>query len=135
MRTNSQNTCIKVKFASPPPLRQTSADSAVRVQSLSRCCPDFPKNPVRCLSDFRILSGFLKKLFVVCLSGRTRTRQSCPNFHCPCPPTFVLRESVSLSFLRLTFGEELGQQTSLYVLGDYSHPFLLVELYSNYVMV
>ena len=23
----------------------------------------------------------------VCLSGRTRTRQSCPNFHCSCPPT------------------------------------------------
>ena len=23
----------------------------------------------------------------VCLSGRTRTRQSCPDFHCPCPST------------------------------------------------
>ena len=49
---------------------QTSADSTVRVLSLSRFCPDFQK----------IVSG-------VCLSGRTRTRQSCPDFRCPCPPT------------------------------------------------
>ena len=43
---------------------------------------------VSILSGVRILSGFLgKTLSVVCLSGRTRTRQSCPDFRCPCPPT------------------------------------------------
>ena len=38
-------------------------------------CPDFVRNS--------------KKLSVVCLSGRTKTRQSCPDFRCPCPPTFA----------------------------------------------
>ena len=79
---------------------QTSADSTVRVLSVSRFCPDFPENPVRCLSgvcpDFFCLDSvrcpdfvrILKKTqSVVCLSGRTRTRQSCPDFRCPCPPT------------------------------------------------
>ena len=43
---------------------------------------------VSILSAVRILSGiFEKTLFVVCLSGQTRTRQSCPDFRCPCPPT------------------------------------------------
>ena len=43
---------------------------------------------VSILSAVRVLSGFLKKtLSAVCLSGRTRTRQSCPDFRCPCPPT------------------------------------------------
>ena len=43
---------------------------------------------VSILSAVRILSGFLKKtLSAVCLSGRTRTRQSCPDFRCPCPPS------------------------------------------------
>ena len=75
MRTNSQNTCIKVKFASPPPLRQTSADSAVRVQSLSRCCPDFPGKPVRCLSvvcpdSVRILEKTLSDSFAAFLLCR-----------------------------------------------------------------
>ena len=76
----------------------------VRVLSVSRFCPDFPEDPVRYLSAVRIsvrclsvrilsvsiLSGgwiFKKTLFVVCLSGRTRARQSFPDFHCPCPPT------------------------------------------------
>ena len=40
------------------PGKQTSADSTVRVLSVSRFCPDFPENPVRCLSAVRILSGF-----------------------------------------------------------------------------
>ena len=47
-------------------LNQTSADSTVRVLSVSRFCPDFPENPVRCLSAVRILSGFS----VRCLSVR-----------------------------------------------------------------
>ena len=36
---------------------ETSADSAVRVRvlSLTRFCLDFPDNPLRCLSAFRIL--------------------------------------------------------------------------------
>ena len=48
-------------------LSQTSVDSTVRVLSLSRFCPDFPENRVRCLSAVRILSGFT----VQCLSVRT----------------------------------------------------------------
>ena len=47
-------------------LAQTSADSTVRVLSVSRFCPDFPENPVRCLSAVRILSEFS----VRCLSVR-----------------------------------------------------------------
>ena len=54
-------------------LVQTATDSAVRVLSLPRFCLDFRK----------ILSGF-------CLSGQSRTRQSCRDFHWPCPPTFAL---------------------------------------------
>ena len=42
---------------------------------------------VLCPDSVRIIE---KKLPVVCLSGRTRTRQSCPDFHCPCPPTSEL---------------------------------------------
>ena len=38
---------------------QTPADSTVRVLSLSRFCPDFPENRVRCLSVVWFLSGFL----------------------------------------------------------------------------
>ena len=46
----------------------------------------FPKDRVRCLSAVRILSGLWEKMLsVVCLPGRTRTRQSCPDSHCPCP--------------------------------------------------
>jgi len=48
--------------------------------------------PVSVCPDFlvSILSGFSKKkLSVVCLPGRTRTRTSCLDFHCPCPPTSV----------------------------------------------
>ena len=72
---------------------QTSTDNTVRVSFLSGfsgkscpvsvCCPDcvwiFCLDSV-CLDSVRILE---KKLFVICLSGRTRTRQSCPDFHCP----------------------------------------------------
>ena len=36
-------------------VQQTSADSTVRVLSLSRYCPDFPENRVRCLSAVLIL--------------------------------------------------------------------------------
>ena len=41
---------------------------------------------VRILS-ISILSGFSKKLSVVCLPGRTRMGQRCPDFRCPCPLT------------------------------------------------
>ena len=78
--------------------------------SKSRFCPDFPENPVRwlsavwilsgfsvkclsvrilsvsILSAVRVLSGFLKKLCPLSLCP-TRTRQSCPDFRCPCPPS------------------------------------------------
>ena len=36
---------------------EASADSTVRVLSLSHFCPDFSENRVRCLSAVRILSG------------------------------------------------------------------------------
>ena len=65
---------------------------------LSGFCPEFCKkscpmsvcpdsvclDSVRCPDFVRI---FKKTLSGVCLSGRTRTRQSCPDFRCPCPPT------------------------------------------------
>ena len=66
---------------------QTSADSTVRVLSLSRFLRIFRK----IVSHGCSLSGFCpdlkKKLSVVCLSDRKSTRQSCPDFHRPCPPT------------------------------------------------
>ena len=80
-------------------------------QHLSRLSSDFPKNPVRCLSAVHIFcqvpvcSDFLrkcvrnsrKKQSVVCLSGRIRTRQSCPDFHCPCPPTSDVAHIINTS--------------------------------------
>ena len=41
------------------------------------------------LTGVCLLSGFSKKSFPLsaCLFGRTRTRQKCPDFRCPCPPT------------------------------------------------
>ena len=59
-----------------------------QICSVSVRCPDsvrnFVKNPVRCLS------------------GWTRTRQSCPDFRCPCPPTSapytLLKVAVAKSF-------------------------------------
>ena len=90
--------------------------SAVRILCPVSVCPDFVcLDSVRCQDSVRILrnkvvrclsvrtlsvsilsavrglSGFLEKtLSAVCLSGRTRTRQSCPDFRCPCPPTSVV---------------------------------------------
>ena len=75
--------------------------------SLSRFCPlsgfcsDFYKKRLSdvflsgfCLSRFSILSGiFEQTLSVVCLPGRTRTRQSCSDFRCPCPPTSGLSDN------------------------------------------
>ena len=67
---------------------QTSADSTVRVLCLSRFCPDFFENRTRCLPAVRILSELLDEILsVVFPFSRTRTRQSCPDFHCSCPPT------------------------------------------------
>ena len=45
---------------------------------------------VSILSAIRFLSGIFEKNDVHCLSGWTRTRQSCPDFRCPCPPTAAL---------------------------------------------
>ena len=71
----------------------------VRILCPVSVCPDSVcLDSVRCLS-VRILSVpvlsaiqnlseiFEKTLSVVCLSGRTRTRQSCLDFRCPCRPT------------------------------------------------
>ena len=63
-------------------------DSVRILRKISVRCLSVRILSVSVLSGVRILSGFSKKsLSVVCLSGRTRTRQSCPDFHCPCPPT------------------------------------------------
>ena len=75
-------------------INQTSADSIVRVLSLYRFCPDFPENRVRILPGI-----FEKTLSVVCLSGPTRTRQSCLDFWCPCPPIF--ERSIALKDFRM----------------------------------
>ena len=71
---------------------------------LSGFCPDFLSGICLswfCLSRFSPLSGFCpnfsKKLSVVCLSGRIRTRQSCPDFHCPCPPTSDVAHIINTS--------------------------------------
>ena len=68
-----------------------------------------------CLSRFCQLSGFCpdfekKKLSAVYPSGRTRTRQSCPDFHCSCPPMsdcyyppwWIFVAMLSVSLLTLT---------------------------------
>ena len=70
---------------------QTSADSTVHILSLSRFFMDIPENSVPWLFAVRILSGFKKKLSVVCLSDRKSTRQSCPDFHRPCPPVWWIQ--------------------------------------------
>ena len=62
------------KIVSGVCLGSVSCPDSVRIFR-KKCCP------VSVCPDYR------KKLPVVCLSGRTRTRQSCPDFHCPCPPT------------------------------------------------
>ena len=54
--------------------------NAVQCLSVRIFCPD----SVYCSNSVRILE---KKLPVFSLSDRTRTRQSCPDFHCTCPPT------------------------------------------------
>ena len=51
---------------------------------------------VRCLS-VRILSVSIlfavQILSVICLSDLTKTRQRCPDFRCPCPPTSAVDEN------------------------------------------
>ena len=49
-----------------PHTKQTSAESTVRVLSVSGFCPDFPENPVRCPDSVRIL----RKKAAWCLSVR-----------------------------------------------------------------
>ena len=75
----------------PPALRRRRTALSVSCPCLV-FCPDFPENHVRCLSvcpDSVCLDSVRcpdseKTLSVVCLSGRTKTRQGC---QCPCPPT------------------------------------------------
>ena len=82
-----------------------------------RPCPVLVHVPCPCLVFVRIsrkilsgvclLSGFCPDfLSGVCLSGQTRTRQSCPDFCCPCPPTSVsneqsLGQEVQKSFIQI----------------------------------
>ena len=62
-----------------------------------------------CLSRFCPLSGILYKILtVVYLSGQIMTRQSFPDFHCPCPPTSALTSEMgiyALKFKAWTSGE------------------------------
>ena len=68
--TTGQNSVAKYRYY------HMSADSTVHVLSLSRECPDFPENPVRCLFAVPILSGFLEKRcpFYVCPVRQGRDR-------------------------------------------------------------
>ena len=54
IRTENQLLEVKNYVINRDHLSQTSADSTVRVLPLSRFCPDFPENHVRCLSAVRI---------------------------------------------------------------------------------
>ena len=71
--------------------------------SNSRICPV----SIRCLDSFRclsvrILSGFPLSVYPAGQGRdravRTRTRQSCPDFHCRCPPTSVLIPDLRFDF-------------------------------------
>ena len=76
---------------------QTSADRTVHVLSMSCPCLVFVRIFRKIVSDVCLLSGIQDSGYSVrlldsgiCLSrlyGRKRTRQSCPDFYCPCPPT------------------------------------------------
>ena len=81
-----------------------------RICPVSIRSPNFPDKSVRCLSARIILFITLfiiyicldsvrcpksvrmseKKLSIVCLSDRTRTKLCLPDFHCPCLPTSAL---------------------------------------------
>ena len=66
-----------------PSLRSASVPTLV-----SSPCLVFVRIFRKILFGVCLMSGFCPyswKLYVVCLSGRTRMRQSYPNFHCPCP--------------------------------------------------
>ena len=95
---------------------QTSADSTVRVLSLSRFCPDFPENRVRCLSAVRVLSGFsvrclsVRILSVSILSAvRIVSRFLEKMLSCVCLSGFFLSRSCPLSgFCRDFFEKRLS---------------------------
>ena len=70
-------------------------------------CPVSVRSFVKMLSDVCLSEFKKKKLSVVCLSDRTRTRQSCPDFHCPCPPTSALHHFGAVHFGRSSL-EKLG---------------------------
>ena len=76
------------------------------------------------LSAVRILSGFFKKmLYVVCISGRTRTWQSCPGFRYHCPPRSACTTSKVLAFETLIRTDVLINLQSINNLNiDKRHP-------------
>ena len=68
---------------------------------------------VWCPDSVRI---FKKTLSVVCLSVRTGTRQSCPDFHSPCPPTSAGHENIFWSsLLRLALMDFDQTELELYI--------------------
>ena len=58
---------------------------------VSVCCPDFVcLDSISCPDSVRTLEKRCP-LFVICW---TRTRQSCPHFHCPCPLLYFFVKSL-----------------------------------------
>ena len=56
---------------------------------VKKCCPISAYQDFSCIDSIHCPDSvrIKRKLFVVCLSGRIRTRQSCPDFCYACPPT------------------------------------------------
>ena len=100
---------------------QTSADSTVRVLSLSRFCPDFPENRVRSLSAIWILSGFS----VRCLSVRILS-VSILSIRCPCPPTSDLK------FYLPSYRKNFFLEVSKYTAWRYGNPWFPDYMYNIY---
>ena len=93
------------------------------------------KKTARCLSvrilPVRILFGiFEKALSVVCVSGWTRTRQTCPDFRCRCAVTlFNFRDNFPSSFKLSNFGQNFPTTTKL---SNFSEIFKLRKIFSNF---
>ena len=97
-----QNQNLPSKFAIGC-MNQTSADSTVRVLSLSLFCPDFPENHVRCLSAVRICEKILSD---VCMSGFFLF----DSVHCP-DSVRIIEKSYSLSVCPTGQGRDRAVRT------------------------
>ena len=85
----------------------TASDRRRRtVLSVSCPCHVFVRIFRKIVSGVYLLSGFCleSRLLIRILSGRTRTSQSCPDFHFPYPPTSdIYRLIVSTGIYRLIY--------------------------------